>query len=153
MFDEQYVPTTEKESIATFRHSKLLDSKKSFYQTDFRPISKLSIARNQRKRKKKLRKPNIVSFDENQETSLVYINPVNNDKKFPYQNQLNQPNHEKELSYGWRSELTPFPPEKNPIQVVDREKEFVFEKDFLLADASKIRYKLDYNRIVINFNL
>ena len=139
VFDEQYVPTTEKESIATFRQSKLLDPKKSFYQTDFRPISKLPTPRNQKKRKKKLRKTKIVSFDENQETSLVYINPVNNDKKFPYQNQLYQPFLEKELASGWISELTPFPPEKNPIQVVDREKEFVFEDDFLLANTNQIR--------------
>ena len=140
MFDEQYIPTTEEESIATFRQSKLLDPKKSFYQTDFRPISKLSTTGNQRKIKKKSRKTKITLFDENHETPLVYINPVNNDKIFPYQNQLYQPYIKKESSSGLRSELTPFPPEKNPIQVVDREKEFAFEDDFLLADTSQIRY-------------
>ena len=56
-----------------------------------------------------------------------------------YQNQWYQPHLEKELSSDWRSQLTPFPPEKNPIQVVDREKEFGFEDDFLLADTNQIR--------------
>ena len=97
------------------------------------------MSRNKTKRKKKLGKTKIASFDENHETPLVYINPVSNDKKFPYQNQWYQPHLEKELSSDWRSELTPFPPEKNPIQVVDREKEFVFEDDFLLADINRIR--------------
>ena len=151
VFDEQYYPTTEKEPGSIFRQSKLLDPKKSFYQTDFKPISKLSAIQNKRKRKNKLGKTNIAAFDENQATSLVYINPVSNNQEYSIPSQLNQPYFKKESGSVRNSDITPYSPQMNPIQVVEREKAKVFKDNFLLANTNKIRYEINFGHIEINY--
>ena len=122
-----------------FRQSKFLDPKKSFYQTDFKPISKLSTLEDQRKAKKKIKKPTVDFINKNQETSLVYINPINPNEKYSFKSISNRPVIDKEANIGWSSDFQANPIVENPIQVVDRGKETPFKDEFLFSDTNKIR--------------
>lgn len=139
VFDFQYEPITKKEQKAVFRQSKFFDPKKSFYQTDFKPISKLSTLQDQRKRKKKIKKPNIDFINKNQETSLVYINPINPNEKRSFKSISNQPVIDSEANIDWSSDIQANPIIKNPIQVIDRGKEIPFKDELLFSDTNKIR--------------
>ena len=122
-----------------FRQSKFLDPKKSFYQTDFKPISKLSAFEDQRKRKKKIKIPTVDFISKNQETSLVYINSINPNEKYSFKSISNQPVIDSEANIDWSTDFQANPIIKNPIQVVDRGKEIPFKDKFLFSDTNKIR--------------
>ena len=86
-----------------------------------------------------MKKQTVDFINQNEETSLVYINPRNTNEKYPSTSILNQPFINKEANIGWSSDFETNPVIKSPIQVVDRGKEIQFKDQFLFSDTNKIR--------------